>query len=94
VLGREFVEAKELLVSRKNRKKGKRVAIHGKFAFSTQEVLEIARQAEEHATTKPGWRGRALQLLIWKSVAMRMKCLRSCVVILSLTALWWQAAEQ
>ncbi|KAM0711415.1 hypothetical protein Q7P35_002155 [Cladosporium inversicolor] len=54
VLRRELAEARELLRSRKNRRKGKRVALQGKFVFSTQEVLEIARQAEENAATKRG----------------------------------------
>jgi hypothetical protein len=56
VLRRELAEARELLRSRKNRRKGKRVALQGKFVFSTQEVLEIARQAEENAATKQGRR--------------------------------------
>jgi hypothetical protein len=43
VLSREPAEARELLGSRKSRKKGKRVALQGKFVFSTQEVLEIAK---------------------------------------------------
>ena len=54
VLRRELAEARGLLRSRKNRRKGKRVALQGKFVFSTQEVLEIARQAEENAATKRG----------------------------------------
>jgi hypothetical protein len=56
VLRRELAEARELLRSRKNRRKGKRVALQGKFVFSTQEVLGIARQAEENAATKRGRR--------------------------------------
>jgi hypothetical protein len=54
VLRRELTEARELLRSRKNRRKGKRVALQGKFVFSTQEVLEIAGQAEEDTATKRG----------------------------------------
>ena len=54
MLRRELAEARELLRSRKNRRKGKRVPLQGKFVFSTQEVLEIARQAEENAATKQG----------------------------------------
>jgi hypothetical protein len=57
VLRRELAEARELLRSRKNCRKGKRVALQGKFVFSTQEVLEIARQAEENAATKRGRKG-------------------------------------
>lgn len=54
VLRRELAEARELLRSHKNRRKGKRVALQGKFVFSTQEVLEIAREAEENTATKRG----------------------------------------
>jgi hypothetical protein len=43
VLRRELAEARELLRSRKNHRKGKRVALQGTFVFSTQEVLEIAK---------------------------------------------------
>jgi hypothetical protein len=56
VLRRGLAEAKELLRSRHNCRKGKKVALQGKFVFSTQEVLEIARQAEENAATKRGRR--------------------------------------
>lgn len=34
------------------RKKGKRVALKGKFLFSTQEVLDIARAAEQGTAAK------------------------------------------
>jgi hypothetical protein len=54
VLRGELAEARELPRSRKNCKKGKRVALQGKFVFSTQVVLETARQAEENAATKRG----------------------------------------
>lgn len=43
---------KELLHIRKSRKKGKRIALKGRFIFSTQEVLEIAKQAEEETSMK------------------------------------------
>jgi hypothetical protein len=58
VLRRELAEARELLPSLKSRKESKRVALQGKFVFSTQEVLEIAKQAKENAKTK-GDRKRA-----------------------------------
>lgn len=54
ILRRELAEARDLLHSRNSRKKGKRVALQGKFVFSTQEVLEIAKQAEEDAATSRG----------------------------------------
>lgn len=45
-LRKQVKEQAELLHTRKARKKGKRVALKGRFVFSTQEVLEIARSAE------------------------------------------------
>ena len=44
--------AKEILNTQKKRTKGKRVALEGKFVFSTQEVLDIARAAEAEAKAK------------------------------------------
>jgi hypothetical protein len=43
---KRLAEQDELLQARKKRTKGKRIALKGKFVFSTEEVLEIARQAE------------------------------------------------
>jgi hypothetical protein len=43
---KRLAEQDELLRARKRRTTGKRVALKGKFVFSTEEVLEIARQAE------------------------------------------------
>ncbi len=43
---------RELFQMRKNRKKGKRILLKGRFVFSTQEVLEITRQAEEETSKK------------------------------------------
>ena len=40
---KELKSAKENLNTRKKPTKGKRVALEGKFVFSTQEVLDIAR---------------------------------------------------
>lgn len=45
-------EQAELLHARKARKKGKRVALKGRFVFSTQEVLDIARSAEAESSKK------------------------------------------
>ena len=47
-----MAEQDELLRTRKVRKTGKRVALKGRFVFSTKEVLEIARQAEEESRGK------------------------------------------
>jgi hypothetical protein len=54
VLRRELAEVREFLGSCKSRKKGKMVALQGKYVFSTQGVLEIAKQAEENVATKRG----------------------------------------
>jgi len=55
VLHRDLTEAMELSRSRQDRRRGKKVALQGKFVFSTQDVLEIAKQAEENvATTERG----------------------------------------
>jgi hypothetical protein len=56
-LRKENTEQRELLQTRKKRNTGKRVALKGKFVFSTQEVLEIAREAEK-ATAEKGTRTR------------------------------------
>ena len=45
-LRKQVKEQEELLNTRKIRTKGKRVALKGRFVFSTQEVLEIAEAAE------------------------------------------------
>jgi hypothetical protein len=49
----EMVKQKEMLQIRKKRTTGKRVALKGKFVFSTQEVLEVAREAEKATAGKP-----------------------------------------
>jgi hypothetical protein len=50
---KRLAEQDELLQARKKRTKGKRVALKGKFVFSTEEVLEIARRAEEDSVVQP-----------------------------------------
>ena len=49
---KELTEQRELLQTRKKRKKGKRVALKGRFVFSTQEVLDIVKEAEEETAAK------------------------------------------
>lgn len=51
-LRKQVKEQAELLHARKARKKGKRVALKGRFVFSTQEVLDIARSAEAESSKK------------------------------------------
>jgi hypothetical protein len=49
LLRKELTEARELLRVRKERKKGKRVAVKGKFVFDTKEILELVEEAEAEA---------------------------------------------
>jgi len=51
-LRRQLKEAEALLSTRKVRKKGKRVAVQGKFVFSTQEVLKMVEEAEAETAAK------------------------------------------
>lgn len=51
-LKKEIKEQTELLRTRKARRKGKRIALKGRFVFSTQEVLEIARSAEQESSER------------------------------------------
>jgi hypothetical protein len=64
-LRKENIKQRELLQTRKKRNTGKRVALKGKFVFSTQEVLEIAREAEK-ATKEKTTRKRQSKRLIAK----------------------------
>jgi hypothetical protein len=50
LLRKENTEFRELLRVRKERKKGKRVAIKGKFVFNTKEILELVEEAEAEAS--------------------------------------------
>ena len=50
LLRKENAEFRELLRIRKERKKGKRVAVKGKFVFNTKEILELVEEAEAEAS--------------------------------------------
>jgi hypothetical protein len=50
LLRKELTEARELLRVRKERKKGKRAAVKGKFVFNTKEILEPVEEAEAEAS--------------------------------------------
>jgi len=50
LLRKELAEYKELFRVRKERKKGKRIAVKGKFVFNTTEILEIVEKAEAEAS--------------------------------------------
>lgn len=52
LLRKENAEFRELLRVRKERKKGKRVAIKGKFVFNTKEILEVVEKAEAEASKR------------------------------------------
>ena len=49
---KELKQQRELLEARKKRSKGKRIALQGKFVFTTEEVLQIAKEAESVSATK------------------------------------------
>jgi hypothetical protein len=49
---KELAEQRDLLQTRKKRKIGKRVGLKGKFVFTTQEVLDIVKVAEEETAAK------------------------------------------
>jgi mannose-1-phosphate guanylyltransferase len=61
LLRRELTEARELLRVRKERKKGKHVAIKGKFVFNTQEILEVVEKAEAEASTGKAEKRRTIK---------------------------------
>jgi hypothetical protein len=50
LLRKELTEARELLQVHKEYKKGKRVAVKGKFTFNTKEILELIEEAEAEAS--------------------------------------------
>jgi hypothetical protein len=52
LLQKENAEYRELLRVRKERKKGKHVAIKGKFVFNTQEILGLVEEAEAEASKR------------------------------------------
>ena len=52
LLRKENEEQREILRYRKERTKGKRVAVKGKFVFNTREILEVVEKAEAEASKK------------------------------------------
>ena len=50
----ELAEQRELLRKRKKHRSGKRVKLKGRFVFSTQEVLDIAMEAEAEVKCRKG----------------------------------------
>lgn len=51
---KELIKQRALLQTRKARKHGKRVALKGRFVFGTEEVLQIAKEAEGETAAKKG----------------------------------------
>jgi hypothetical protein len=49
LLQKENTEYRELLRVHRERRKGKRIAVKGKFVFNTQEILKIVEKAEAEA---------------------------------------------
>ena len=49
---KKLKQKNELLNTRKKRKRGKRVAIKGKFVFITKEVLKVVQNTETAVTVK------------------------------------------
>ena len=61
LLRKELAEYKELFRVRKERKKGKRIAVKGKFVFNTKEILEIVEKAEAEASKGKAKKRRAIR---------------------------------
>jgi hypothetical protein len=55
---RELREKDDLLNRRYKRKKGKRVALKGKFPLLKNEILEIVKNIEKEAKEKKGKKGK------------------------------------
>jgi hypothetical protein len=55
---RELREKEDLLNRRRERKKGKRVALKGKFLLSKDEILEVVKNIEKEAKQKKGNKGK------------------------------------
>lgn len=61
LLQNENAEIRKLLRYRKDRTKGKRVAIKGKFVFNIREILEVVEKAEAEASTKKSKKRRRMK---------------------------------
>ena len=59
LMRKQLQDQQELLQVRKTHKRGKRVRLEGEFVYSTQKVLDIARDAESvRAVKRPRGRPR------------------------------------
>lgn len=54
----ELAEHQKLVKNRKSQRKGKRVKLKGRFVYTTQEVLQIAQEAEAEVSSRKGRRRR------------------------------------
>jgi hypothetical protein len=63
LLRKEITKYKELLRVRKERKKGKHIAIKGKFVFNTKEILELIEEAEVEALKGKSKKGRTTKAI-------------------------------
>jgi hypothetical protein len=61
LLRKEIAEARELLQVRKERKRGKRVVVKGKFVFNTKEILELVEEAEIEASKRKSKKKRIVE---------------------------------
>ena len=52
ILRKQLQEKEGLLQARKVRTRGKRIRLEGEFVYSTQKVLEVAREAERKSVAK------------------------------------------
>jgi hypothetical protein len=68
LLRKELTKARELLRIHKERKKGKRVAVKGKFVFNTKEILELIEEAEVEAS-----KGKSKKRRITKAITPRIE---------------------
>jgi hypothetical protein len=64
LLRKENTEYRELLRVRKERKKGKRVTIKGKFVFNIKEVLELVEEVEVEASKRKSKKRRTTKAII------------------------------
>ncbi|KAK0256812.1 hypothetical protein LTR35_018253, partial [Friedmanniomyces endolithicus] len=49
---KQLFDSQSLLQIRKARKRGKRVALKDRFEYTTEEALQIAKQADEQAASR------------------------------------------
>ena len=63
LLRKENAEFRELVRIRKERKKGKRVAVKGKFVFNTKEILELVEEAEAEVSKGKSRKRRTIRAI-------------------------------